>query len=93
MNGSDFLEKLFSSGLAVDMALVFLAVEFVYLLWRAPAGTRKSAALNLVLALEPGACLMLALRCALTGSDTIWVAFWLAMSLPLHLADIIRRRL
>jgi hypothetical protein len=87
------VEKLFTSGLGVDIALGFIAFEFAFLLWRAPADGRKTAALNLVLALGPGACLMLALRSALTGSAIVWVAFWLAMSLPLHIADIMRRRL
>jgi hypothetical protein len=93
MDGFVLIEGLFTSGLAVDIALGFIVLEFAFLLWRAPSNRRQSAALNLILALGPGACLMLALRCALTGNAIVWVAFWLAMSLPLHIADIIKRKL
>lgn len=92
MDVENILHTFFASGLGVDIALSFIGLEFAFLLWRAPRGARKTCALNLVLALGPGAFLMLALRCALTGASTIWVAFWLAMSLPLHIADIIKRR-
>ena len=87
------LQALFHSGLAVDIALTFIVLEFSFLLWRTHAASRKVAALNLILALGPGAFLMLALRCALTEAGLIWVAFWLAMSLPLHIADVVKRRL
>jgi hypothetical protein len=87
------VQKLFASGLGVDIALGFIVLEFAFLLWRAGRANAKIAGINLILALGPGACLMLALRAALTGASAIWVAFWLAMSLPLHIADIMRRKL
>jgi hypothetical protein len=91
------LTDLFKSCRAVDFALAFIVLEFGFLLWRAPKADLIRAAFNLILALGPGACLMLAVRCALTQTGTqtgvVWVAFWLAMSLPLHLADIVRRKL
>ncbi len=93
MDPFSVLESLFTSGLGVDIALGFIVLEFAYLLWRAPPDTRKAQAINLIFALGPGACLMLALRCALTGTGATWVAFWLAMSLPLHIGDIARRKL
>jgi hypothetical protein len=87
------LEALFASGLAVDIALAVIGVEFLVLLFRRPAGSRRVGVLDLILALGPGACLMLALRAALTGGGALPVALWLTASLPLHLADIARRKL
>lgn len=82
---------LFNSGIVVDIALAVIALEFAILLARAPKEDRKARAVALVLALGPGACLMLALRAALTGGHLVWVAIWLAASLPLHIADLARR--
>ena len=86
-------EALLRSGRAVDIALGFIVLEFVYLLWRTPKLRRAPVIPNLLFALGPGACLMLALRCALTQTDMVWVAFWLALSLPLHIGDVLRRKL
>jgi hypothetical protein len=36
---------------------------------------------------------MLALRAALTDAGWQWVAIWLTVSLPLHLADLRHRKL
>lgn len=87
------LTSLFATGLGVDIALGFIGLEFAYLLLRCPQKLRRNKAVELFLALGPGVCLMLALRCALVGAGPIWVAFWLAASLPLHLADGIKRKL
>lgn len=87
------LTSLFSSSLGVDMALVFIAIEFAYLLIGGGRKARLSKAFELMLALGPGVCIMLALRCALTGTSVIWIALWLTASLPLHLADVVRRKL
>jgi hypothetical protein len=45
-----------------------------------------------LLALAPGACLVLAVRAAMTGAGWMWIALWLLASLPFHLADLARRR-
>lgn len=79
---------LFASGRAADLLLVVMAIEALYLLgvrrraWRAVAG-----------ALAPGVLLVLALRAALTGAPWWQVALYLAVSLPVHLADLRWRRL
>lgn len=54
---------------------------------------RKRPALDVLLALLPGALMVLALRAALTSDAWLPVAGWLAASLPAHLADLRRRRL
>jgi len=80
------MSDLFASGRAVDLVLLFLALEVVALgLWW------RGGAINALVAALPGACLLLALRAALTGAHWPWVALWIAMSLPAHLADLTRR--
>jgi len=45
------------------------------------------------LRLAPGAMMMLALRSALTGTAWPWIALLLALSFPLHIADLRRKPL
>ncbi|WP_439814962.1 hypothetical protein [Zavarzinia sp. CC-PAN008] len=79
------LGDLVDSGHVVDLILAVLVLEVLALgLWR-----RRLMAM-LVAAL-PGACLLLALRCALTDAGWPWVALWLALSFPAHLLDLWRR--
>ncbi len=85
---SDALAGFFRSGHAVDLVLAVILVEFAVLSVR-----RRGPMLDRVLALAPGACLLLALRAALTGAGWPWVALALAASFPFHLADVVRRRL
>lgn len=88
-----FVLALISSGHIVDIALVFIVIEFGVLLARPSTMLTSQRVISLILALGPGACLMLAVRCALTDASPMWVAFWLAASLPLHLMDVMRRRI
>jgi hypothetical protein len=83
------MADLFSSGHIVDLILAFMAAE-----WAAMAAWRRGrsgAALDAVFALLPGACLLLALRGALTGAGWTAVAGWLAVSLACHVSDLWRR--
>lgn len=84
---------LFVSGLAIDIALVVIVLEFLALCLLGKNGTLATRAVTLILALGPGASLMLAVRAALTQSSLIWVALFLALSLPLHLIDLARRKI
>lgn len=79
------MSALFASGLVVDAILAVLAIEAAILL------LARRNALDVTLALLPGAMLLLALRAALTGADALWVAAFLAASFPVHLADLARR--
>ncbi len=83
--------RFFKSGHVVDFILLFMAVEFVFLLWRRRSRPLTKVIPELLIALAPGACLLLALRAALTGVGWIWIATFLALSLPAHLADLARR--
>ena len=81
------LAAFFTSGHAVDLVLALMAAEAVVLI------LVKRPALTVVLTILPGLAMMLALRAALTGAGWSWVAIWLTVSLPLHLADLRHRKL
>jgi hypothetical protein len=81
------VETYFTSGHAIDVVLVFMAVEAVALI------AMKRPPLTVALTILPGAAMMLALRAALTGAPWQMVGLWLTVSLPLHLADLRHRRL
>lgn len=87
------LTHLFVSGLALDVALAVIVLEFLVLCLAGKSGTMATRAVTLTLALGPGACLMLALRAALTQAGLVWVLLFLALSLPLHLVDLARRKI
>ena len=79
------MDWLFASGHAADVVLAVVAIELVWLIGR---GWRPADAL---LRLGPGALMLIALRGALTGLDWYWIALPLALSFPVHLADLARR--
>ena len=89
-SGSAVRDYLVRGGLA-DPLLVFMAVEFVVL--GRKRRWRRDAVVDAATALAPGASLALALRAALGGGAWPWTAMFLAVTLPLHLADMKRRRL
>lgn len=69
-----------------DVVLAVIAVEFAWLVTRGGWSVRDAA-----LRLGPAVLMMLALRAALTGVAWQWVALLLALSFPIHLADLRRR--
>jgi hypothetical protein len=85
------VESLFSSGRVADLILIVLIIEAIWLLSRRHY-RHPGAAIDVIVAMLPGACLVLALRAALTGSDWRWIALALAASFPAHLLDLQRRR-
>ena len=84
---------LFSQGHAVDLILLVIVGEFMFLSSRRRRFDHRSTAIDRALAFAPGVCLLLALRAALTGAGWGWVAIALAASFPFHLADLARRQL
>ena len=66
--------------------IAVIAIEFGLLVTR--AGWSATAA---ALRLGPAVLMMLALRSSLIGADWPWIALPLALSFPLHLADLRRR--
>ena len=85
MPAQGMMEGLFATGHAVDIVLAVIAIELGWLIRR---GWRATDAL---LRLAPGALMLIALRGALTGLDWPWIALPLALSFPVHLADLARR--
>jgi hypothetical protein len=81
----------FAQGHAVDLILAVIVAEFVCL--SALRSQVHGVLVSRLLAFAPGICLLLALRAAMTGANWTLVAFFLAASFPVHIADLIRRRL
>lgn len=86
------LADFFHSGRVADLLLAVMALEFVTLTLATTGARRPAAAIGLMFALGPGACLTVALRMALTGAPWPYTAFWLTAALPIHLGDVVRRR-
>ena len=82
---------IFTSGQIADIILALVVLEAVALIayWRVTG--RGIAAADLLPNLAAGACLLLALRTAITGAGWIWTAAFLAAALVAHLADLARR--
>jgi hypothetical protein len=80
-----------TSARLAEFVLAAMAAEFVWL-WSRRAFAPRAAVAPLV-ALAPGACLLLAVRAAARGSGPATVGALLTASLPFHLADMSRRPL
>ena len=81
------MEQFFNSGYVVGLVLAVMGIEAVAMI------AMKKSSLTVTLTIAPGAAMMLALGAALTGASWHWVAIWLTVSLPLHLADLRHRKL
>lgn len=82
------MEGIFQSGRLVDLMLLLMSAEGV-LLWTYRRKTGRGVpTFGLTANLAAGACLLLALRAALTQSGWEAVALWLAAGLFAHLADL-----
>jgi hypothetical protein len=77
-----------TSGRAVDVILGLMAAEGLVLglLWR--LGSRGVPPLPLLANLTSGACLLLALRGALTGAGPLWIGGFLGVALVGHLLEL-----
>jgi hypothetical protein len=87
----DDMAQLFASGRIIDLILLLLVVQTLALaLWnqRTGRGIPPGELLGFLLA---GACLMLALRTALTGGHWRMVALWLALAGVAQAFDLWRR--
>ena len=85
------VETLFASGRVVDIALALMVLEAVGLwVYRRTQG-RPFPLADVAWNLAAGACLLLALRAALTGAGWAWVALFLTAALVAHIGDLRRR--
>jgi hypothetical protein len=81
------MEEFFASGRAVDVVLLVLIVEAIWLKFRANIWA------DIIPALLPAVLMMIALRAALTGMAWPFVSVPLALAFPVHLYDLRRRKL
>jgi hypothetical protein len=83
------MAELFNSGRIVDLVLGLMLIEAVVLLvWHRTPG-RYRAWLG---TLTAGACLLLALRAAMTDAGWLWIALALSAAGIAHTADLLLRR-
>lgn len=79
------MDEFFASGRAVDVVLIVLVVEAIWL------KTRGNLWTDIAPALLPAVLMMVALRAALTGMAWPFVSIPLALAFPIHLYDLKRR--
>lgn len=85
------MSALLYDGTLVDVALAALVVEIGVLLVLSSRGRVRMRPLDVLGQLLSGGFLLLALRCALTGADPLWILALLSASFPVHLYDLMRR--
>jgi hypothetical protein len=81
------MSAIFEGGHSVDLILGLLILEFIILC----AVLRRIAWRDLGFNLVSGACLLLALRQALTGATFVSLAICLLASFVFHIADVTQR--
>jgi len=84
----DWLRWLHDSGHVADLVVAVIVLEGVGLIWLHRRVGRPGWPWRMVLALIPGAALVMALGAALRGADWMWVGAWLLVSLGVHLTDM-----
>ena len=82
------MADLFASGRIIDVILILMAVETAVLASRHLLTGRGIPAASLLANMAAGACLLLALRGALTGAAWSVIASALAAALVMHLFDL-----
>jgi hypothetical protein len=82
------MEEAFANGRIIDVIVGLMALEAAALLVLRRLSGRGPSALEIVVSLAAGLCLLLALRVALTDGRWELVAAALAASLVVHLTDL-----
>ena len=85
------MAALFASGRLIDLALAITALEAVLVVAYFRRTGRGVAPGDFLGNLASGVCLMLALRCGITGAAWPWIAAFLLAALVAHLRDLRRR--
>jgi hypothetical protein len=86
------MDELFANGRIVDLILLFMVGEAIALCAYHYVTGKGLEPLDVLIALIPGACLLLALRGALTDVHWNSIALWLGAALVAHLVDLWRRQ-
>jgi hypothetical protein len=82
------MDALFASGRVVDLILLLMAGEAALLVFLHATRRVGMPARQLIPNLLAGACLLMALRAALTGAGAASCAMWLLLGLGGHLLDL-----
>jgi hypothetical protein len=82
------MEALFASGRVVDLILFLMACEAALLALLHARGRFSIPPQRLLPNLLAGACLLLALRAALTGASVALCSMWLLLGLGGHVIDL-----
>jgi hypothetical protein len=85
------VDALFEGGRVIDLILMLMALEAIMLTALYYMRGKGLAPSRLLPNLLAGACLMLALRAALTGAGSSVIGGWLALGLIGHLVDLAQR--
>lgn len=85
------VQDLFTSGRVVDLVLLVMVLEAVVLGVHHRRTGRGIGFVDLLTNMASGACLLLALRAALTGMSWVWIGAALTASFAGHLFDLSRR--
>ena len=83
--------ELFASGRIVDLILALMAAEALVAVALYRRRGRRQQLADLLAYLASGACLLLALRFALTQGWWGWIALCLAAAFVVHLTELRRR--
>ncbi len=84
-------EHLITSGRIIDIMLVFLTIETLWLVWRRRSTGRGPTVLAIITNAGAGGSLMLALKAVLTGASWPLLAAALLASLFFHVTDLVMR--
>ena len=86
------MSGLFATGHVVDLLLAVVFAEAVFIaMYRGKTG-RGVRLREVAGSLFTGVFLLLALRCALVGESSYWIASWLLAAVLAHLVDLTGRR-
>jgi hypothetical protein len=85
------MREFVTSGMVVDLALALIALEAIFVAAYRRRTRRGVPVTDLLASLAAGACLLLALRFALTGKSWVWVSVALTSSLVGHGVDLWQR--
>jgi hypothetical protein len=85
------MDDFFASGRVVDLILLLMAAEAALLVFLHARGHLGIPPLRLLPNLLAGACLLMALRAALTGAGLVQCSVWLLLGLGGHLLDLATR--